>query len=99
LPTTRRPRPFLSDRVEQAIQIVQVGRIALHAGHIPADQLDGFVQRFLPPARDEDMRSFVYEQLGAGQRERRARDRQVVTADRRQPGDDDVARPAGGTGA
>jgi hypothetical protein len=59
---------FLSDRVEQAVQIVQVGRIALHAGHVPADQLDGFVQRFLPPARDEDMRSFVYEQLGAGQR-------------------------------
>jgi hypothetical protein len=28
----------------------------------------------------------------AGQRERRARDRQVVTADRRHPGDDDVAR-------
>jgi hypothetical protein len=59
---------FLSDRVEQAVQIVQVGRIALHAGHVPADQLDGFVQRFLPPARDEDMRSFAYEQPGAGQR-------------------------------
>jgi len=28
----------------------------------------------------------------AGQRERRARDRQVVTADRRHPRDDDVAR-------
>jgi hypothetical protein len=27
----------------------------------------------------------------AGQRERRARDRQVVTADRRHPGDDEVA--------
>ena len=32
--------------------------------------------RFLPPARDEDMRSFVDEQLGAGQRQatRAARD-------------------------
>jgi hypothetical protein len=27
---------FLSDRVEQAVQIVQVGRIALHAGEAPA---------------------------------------------------------------
>ena len=59
---------FPPDRVEQAVQVVQVGRIALHGGHVPADQLDGFVQRFLPPARDEDVSSFVYEQLGAGQR-------------------------------
>jgi hypothetical protein len=28
------------DRVEQTVQIVQVGRISLHAGHVPADQLD-----------------------------------------------------------
>ena len=59
---------FLPDRVEQAVQIRQVGRIALHAGDVPADQPDGFVQCFLPPARDEDVSSFVCEQLGSGQR-------------------------------
>ena len=59
---------FLLDRLEQAVQIGEVGRIGLHAGHVPADLLDGFVQRVLASARDEDVGSFVYEQLGAGQR-------------------------------
>ena len=31
---------FLLDRVEQTVQIVEVGRIALHAGHVPADLFD-----------------------------------------------------------
>jgi hypothetical protein len=47
---------------------VQVGRISLHARHVPADQLDGFIQSFLPPTRDENVSSFVNEQLGTGQR-------------------------------
>jgi hypothetical protein len=59
---------FLLDRLEQTVQIGEVGRIGLHAGHVPADQLDGFVQRLLPSARDEDVSSFVHEQLGTGQR-------------------------------
>jgi hypothetical protein len=59
---------FPPDRVEQTVQIVQVGRISLHAGHVPADQLDGFIQSFLPPTRDENVSSFVNEQLGTGQR-------------------------------
>ena len=46
----------------------QVGRISLQAGHVPADQLDGFIQSFLPPTRDENVSSFVNEQLGTGQR-------------------------------
>jgi hypothetical protein len=46
----------------------KVGGIGLHAGHVAADHLDGFVQRVLPAARDEDVGSFVDEQLGAGQR-------------------------------
>src|SRR3954453_408601 len=46
------------DRVEQTVQIVEVGRIGLHAGHVAADQLDGFVQRVLVSAGDEDVSSF-----------------------------------------
>jgi hypothetical protein len=59
---------FPLDRLEQAVEIVQVGRISLHGSDIPADQLDAFIQRFLPPARDEDVSSLAGEQLGAGQR-------------------------------
>ena len=54
--------------LEQTVEVVEVGRIGLHAGHIPADQLHGFVQRILPSARDEDVSPFVHEQLRAGQR-------------------------------
>src|ERR1700748_1609525 len=57
----------LLDRVEQPVQVVEVGRIALHAGHVPPDLCDGFVQRVLASTRDEDVSSFVSEQLGAGQ--------------------------------
>jgi hypothetical protein len=59
---------FLPDRVVQAVKVGQVGRVALHGGHVPADQLDSFLQRFLPPTLDEDVSSFVNEHLGAGQR-------------------------------
>jgi len=41
--------------IEQAVQVVQVGRIALHAGPVPANQLHGLVQSFLPPTRDEHL--------------------------------------------
>jgi hypothetical protein len=40
----------------------------MHAGHVPADEFDGFVQHVLPPARNEDMSSFINEQLGTCQR-------------------------------
>src|SRR6185503_3124056 len=56
------------DRVEQTVQIAEVGRIALHASHVPPDQFDGFLHRVLPSARDEDVSAFLNEQLGAGQR-------------------------------
>jgi hypothetical protein len=59
---------FPPDRVEQTVQIVQVGRISLHTGHVSADQLHGFIQGFLPPTRDEDVSSLFNEQLGTGQR-------------------------------
>ncbi len=54
--------------IEQAVQVVQVGRIALHAGPVPANQLHGLVQSFLPPTRDEHLGPFFNEQLGTGQR-------------------------------
>jgi hypothetical protein len=50
------------------VQLVQVGRICLHASHVPADQLHGVIQSFLLPTRDEDMSSLFNEQLGTGQR-------------------------------
>jgi len=55
------------DGVVQAIQVVQVGRITLDGGDVAADQLSGLVQHFLPLGLDEDVRSFLDEQLGAGQ--------------------------------
>ncbi len=58
---------FPPDRVVQAVQVVQVGGVALYGGHVRADQFDGLVQRALPSARDEDACSLVCEQLGAGQ--------------------------------
>lgn len=58
---------FPPDRVVQAVQVASVGGVALYGRRVRADQLDGLVQRVLPSARDEDARSFVCEQLGAGQ--------------------------------
>ena len=54
---------FPLHRIIQAVQVVQIGRIALHAGHVPADQFDGLIQSFLPPARDEDIGAFFDKQL------------------------------------
>lgn len=59
---------FRLDRLEQTIQIAEVARISLHAGHVPADQLNSRVQRVLVSASDEDVSSFVDEQLGTSQR-------------------------------
>ncbi len=59
---------FPLDRLEQTVQIFEVRRVGLYAGHVPPDQLDGVVQRVLPTACNEDMSSFVDEQLGASQR-------------------------------
>jgi hypothetical protein len=66
--------PF--DRVEQTVEVVEIGRVAAHGGHVPADLLDGFVQRLLSPARDENIGAFFNEPLGARQRHtaRSARD-------------------------
>ncbi len=59
--------PF-SRRVEQTVKVVEIGRVAAHAGHVPANQPDGLVERFLPTARDENIGAFFNEPLGARQR-------------------------------
>jgi hypothetical protein len=59
---------FSLDRVEQAVEVVEIGRVATHAGHVPADQRDGLVESLLPPARDENVCAFFDEPLGARQR-------------------------------
>jgi hypothetical protein len=43
------------DRIEQAVEVVEIGRVAAHAGHVPANHLDGLVQCLLPPTRDENV--------------------------------------------
>src|ERR1700675_4755845 len=62
------PALFPLDRVEQAVEVVEIGRVAAHAGHVPANQPDGLVERLLPSARDENVGAFLNEPLGARQR-------------------------------
>src|SRR5439155_8271189 len=62
------PGLFPLDRVEQTVEVVEIGRVAAHAGHVPADQLDGLIQRLLSPARDENIGAFFNEPPGARQR-------------------------------
>jgi hypothetical protein len=58
---------FPLDRVEQTVEVVEIGRVAAHAGHVPANQPDGLVERLLPPARDENVGAFFNEPPGARQ--------------------------------
>jgi hypothetical protein len=59
---------FSLNRIEQAVEIVEIGRVAAHAGHVPANQLDGLVELLLPPTRDENVGAFFNEPLGTRQR-------------------------------
>src|SRR5882724_11205929 len=54
--------------VEQAVEVVEIGRVAADAGHVSANQPDGLVERLLPPARDENIGAFFNEPPGARQR-------------------------------
>ena len=56
-------------RVEQPVEVVEIGCIAAYAGHVPADQLDGLIERFLLPAGDEDIGAFLDEAPGTRQRQ------------------------------
>src|SRR5260221_14406901 len=62
------PALFPLDRVEQTVEVVEIGLVAAHAGHVPANQLDGLIERLLPPARDKNIGAFFNEPLGARQR-------------------------------
>src|ERR1700748_353614 len=62
------PALFPLDGVEQTVEVVEIGRVATHAGHVPATQLDAVVERLLPSARDEDISAFFNEPPGARQR-------------------------------
>src|SRR5882757_2690670 len=59
---------FPLDRIEQAVELVEIGRVAAHAGHVPANQLDGLIERLLSPARNENVGAFFNKPLGARQR-------------------------------
>src|SRR5262249_6556245 len=56
------------DCVEQAVEVVEIGRVAANAGHGPANQPDGIVERLLSPAGDEDIGAFFDQPPGARQR-------------------------------
>src|SRR3984885_9116890 len=58
---------FPLDRVEQTVEVVETGRVAAHAGYVPANQRDGLIERLLPSARDENIGAFFNEPLGARQ--------------------------------
>ena len=51
--------------VEQPVEVVEIGRVTLNAGYIPADYLDGLVDLLLLPARDENVGALLNEDLGA----------------------------------
>jgi hypothetical protein len=53
--TGRRSCPFPLDRIEQSVEVVEICRVTAHAGHVPANQLDGLIELLLPPARDENV--------------------------------------------
>src|SRR6266403_5308541 len=59
---------FPLDCVEQTVEVVEIGRVAAHADHVPANQLDGLVERLLPPAHNENVGAFFNKPLGARQR-------------------------------
>src|SRR4029077_9086180 len=60
---------FSLDRIEQTVEVVEICCVTAHAGHVPANQLDGLIERLLPPARDENVGAFFNKALGARQRQ------------------------------
>src|SRR5580658_6898079 len=56
---------FSLDRIEQTVEVVEIGRVTAHAGHVPANQLDGLIELLLPPTRDENVGTLFNEALRA----------------------------------
>ena len=64
-----RRNPAVTAQAAATLPVMSGFRVGLgNAIVVSADQLDGFIQSFLPPTRDENVSSFVNEQLGTGQR-------------------------------
>src|SRR6201993_4406167 len=59
---------FPLDRIEQTVEVVEIGGVAAHAGHVSANQLDRLIELLLPPTRDENVGAFFDEAFGASQR-------------------------------
>src|SRR5580693_2379487 len=59
---------FPLDCVEQTVKVVEIGRVAAHAGHVPANEPDGLIELLLPPTRDENVGTLFNKALGACQR-------------------------------
>ncbi len=53
---------FPLDRFEQPVQVVEIGRVTAHAGHVPADHPHSLIELLLPPARDENVGTLFNEQ-------------------------------------
>ena len=70
--TRCRSCPFLLYRLEKSVEVVEVGRVTSYAGHVPANQLDCLIERFLLPARDENEGTLFNKQFGARQPCRRS---------------------------
>src|SRR5580692_1359671 len=60
---------FALDRIEQVVEVVEIRCVAAHAGHVPANQLRGLIERLLPAARDENVGAFFHEPFGARERQ------------------------------
>ena len=56
---------FPLDCLEQAVEVVEIGRVAAHAGHVPANQFDGLIEPLLSRTRDENVGTLFDEALGA----------------------------------
>ena len=54
--------------IVEAVEVGQVTGVALHAGDVFADELDGLIELILAASCDEDVRALFDEELGGGER-------------------------------
>ena len=59
------PALFSLHRIEQTVEIVEIGRVTAHAGHVPANQFNGLIELLLLPTRDENVGALFNEELSA----------------------------------
>ncbi len=61
------PLALRLDRLVEAIEVSQLGDVALDAGDVVADGLHGVVKLLLAPSRDEDVGALFDKELRRGQ--------------------------------